>query len=361
MKLRPSSRLIVVAAMVAASVAHAAATAEVAMSDTQLAALGVRLEAPQAAADAGTMRFPARVSLPAAAERAVVAPLPGTVESLRVGIGDAVRAGQPLATLFSAELSGLRASHVQMQASERLARADRDRDAALYADGIISARRMEETRGRHDVAAAQLAESTQRLKLAGASAGDGAMNAVMTLRAPQAGVVLARAAGVGERVEAGGLLFRIANLDRLLLDVQVPVEVAGRLKIGDRYAIRDSKATAKVVAIGFDAGGGTQSVQVRAELDAAASGLRPGQVVEVEQLASAASAWSLPDAAVVSDAAGSQVFVRSSTGFRRVPVTLSGRSGGRSIVSGPLAAADRVAVTAVIAIKGAFAGHGGGE
>ena len=361
MKLRPSYRMMIVAAVLAGSVAHAAATTEVAMSDTQLAALGVRLEAPQSAAEAGTMRFPARVSLPAAAERAVVAPLPGTVETLRVGIGDTVRAGQPLATLFSAELSGLKASHVQMQATERLARADRDRDAALLADGIISARRMEETRGRHDVAAAQLAESTQRLKLAGAAAGDGAMNAVMTLRAPQAGVVLARAAGLGERVEAGGLLFRIASLDRLLLDVQVPVEVAGRLKLGDRYAVRDSKAAAKVIAIGFDAGGGTQSVQVRAELDATAGGLRPGQVVEVEQLASAAAGWSLPDAAVVSDAAGSQVYVRSSTGFRQVPVTVSGRSGGRSIVSGPLTAADRVAVTAVIAIKGAFAGHGGGE
>lgn len=361
MTLHPSSRLMIVAGWLLATCAHAAAPAEVAISEVQLAALGVRLEAPQPAADAGTMRFPAKVSLPAAAERAVVAPLPGTVETLLVGIGDTVRAGQPLATLFSAELSGLKSSHVQMQAAERLARADRDRDAALFADGIVSARRMEETRGRHDVAAAQLAESTQRLKLAGATAGDGAMNAVMTLRAAQAGVVLARVAGVGERVEAGGLLFRIASLDRLLLDVQVPVEVAGRLKVGDRYAVRDSKSAANVIAIGFDAGGGTQSVQVRAELDAAARSLRPGQVVEVEQLARGAAGWSLPDAAVVSDGSGSQVYVRSSTGFRQVPVTISGRSGGRSIVSGALTAADRVAVTAVIAIKGAFAGHGGGE
>ncbi|MBA4287284.1 MAG: HlyD family secretion protein [Xanthomonadaceae bacterium] len=349
------------AALLWASTAGAAGTEELTMTAAQIAALGVRLEAPQAAADAGTLHFPARVGLPAAAERAVVAPLPGTVETLLVGIGDTVRVGQPLATLFSAELGSLKASHVQLQAAERLARADRDRDAALLADGIIAARRMTETRSRHEVAAAQLAESSQRLTLAGAAAGDGAVSAVLSLRAAQAGVVLARSAGVGERVEAGGLLFRIASLERLLLEVQVPVEVAARLKIGDRLSVRNTQAAARISAIGVDAGGGTQSVQVRAELDAAGSVLRPGQVVEVEQRAAAVDGWSLPAAALVSDAAGARVYARSAGGFRAVPVTVNGRDEGRCIVSGGLRADDRVAVSAVIAIKAAFAGRGGGQ
>ena len=130
-------RLIGSAALLAAAAAQAASPAEVAMSDAQVAALGVRLEAPQSAAEAGTMRFPARVSLPASAERAVVAPLPGTVETLLVGVGDTVCAGQPLATLFSAELSGLKSSHVQMQAAERLARADRDHVGVVVLAGQL--------------------------------------------------------------------------------------------------------------------------------------------------------------------------------------------------------------------------------
>lgn len=337
---------------------------EVAISAAQVAALGVRLVAPQPAAEAGGARFPARVSVPAAAERAVVAPLAGTVETLQVGIGDRVRAGQPLATLFSAELGSLKASHLQLQAAERLARADRDRDAALLADGIIAARRMDETRSRHAVAAAQLAESSQRLKLAGA-AGDGGVGSALTLRAPQDGVVLARSAGIGERVEAGAPLFRIARLDRLLLDVQVPVDAAAALAVGDRLAVKGGGAaaggTARVMAVGVDVGAGTQSVQVRAELEAASAALRPGQIVEVDVRHAAADGWSLPDSAVVGEAGGSRVYLRTATGFRAVPVTVAGHGDGRSIVRGALRASDQVAVSAVIAIKGVFAGHGGGE
>lgn len=357
----------------AGTTAAAGGTGEIAMTEAQLGALGVRLAAPQAAAEAGTLRFPARVMVPPTAERAVVAPLAGTVEQLLVSAGDPVRAGQPLATLFSADLSTLKAGYVQMQAAERLARADRDRDTALLADGIISARRMEETRGRHDVAAAQLAEARQRLRLAGVSetdlagkGGGSAMSAAMTLRAPQDGVVLAQAASVGERVEAGTLLFRVAKLDRLWLDVQVPVEAAARLKVGDSLRLKAPAVMARVRSVGRDAGSGTQSVQVRAQIDAGEAGhegLRPGLAVEVElqAAAQAAGGWSVPDAAVVRSQAGAHVFVRSNVGFRAVPVKLLGRSGDSSIVEGALGATDRIAVSGIIAIKGAWTGHGGGE
>jgi cobalt-zinc-cadmium efflux system membrane fusion protein len=231
-------------AQAAAPAAAAVRSSEIPMTEVQLAALGVRVAAPLPAAEAGTLRFPARVMVPPTAERAVVAPLAGTVEQLLVSAGDTVRVGQPLAMLFSAELSTLKAGYVQMQAAERLARADLDRDTALHADGIIAARRMEETRGRHQVAAAQLDETRQRLRLAGVGDAElsgkagAAMSAAMTLRAPQDGVVLAQAAQVGERVEAGTLLFRVAKLDRLWLDVQVPVEAAARLKAGDTLRLK---------------------------------------------------------------------------------------------------------------------------
>lgn len=356
----------------AAPAPAAARSSEIPMTQVQLAALGVQLMAPLPAAAAGTLRFPAKVMVPPTAERAVVAPLAGTVEQLLVSAGDTVRVGQPLATLFSAELSALKASYVQMQAAERLARADRDRDTALHADGIIAARRMEETRGRHQVAAAQLDEARQRLRLAGVGEAElsgkagTAMSAAMTLRAPQDGVVLALVAQVGERVEAGTLLFRVAKLDRLWLDVQVPVEAAAGLKAGDSLRLKAPPLAARIRSVGRDAGSGTQSVQVRAEIDAGETGhgsLRPGQAVEVELQASAPAAggWAIPDAALVRDQAGAHVFVRTPGGLRAVPVQILGRSGDRSIVEGGLSAADRVAVSGIIAIKGAWIGHGGGE
>lgn len=357
MSLPVLSRILLLPSLALAAAASAAAPAELAISETQLTALGVRLETPQPAAEAGSQRFPARVTVPAAAERAVVAPLAGTVERLQVGVGDTVAAGAPLATLFSAELGALQAEHVQLGASERLARADRDRDAALLADGLIAARRLDETRARHEVAAARLAESSRRLKQAGAGGG----GASLTLRAPLAGVVLARGPGVGERLEAGALVYRIAALDRLLLEVQVPVEAAGRIRTGDRLGLSDGGGTATVRAIGHDAAGLAQSVTVRAALDGSGPRLRPGQIVEVEPRLATEQGWSLPDAAVVRDAAGSRVYRRTAAGLQAVPVTVRGHGGGRTTVQGALAAQDRIAVSAVIAVKGAFAGHGGGE
>lgn len=352
----------------AAPAADAAATAEIPFTDAQITAIGVTFESPTSAAEAGSMRFPARVLVPPTAERAVISPLAATVETVRVNAGDSVRAGQPLATLFSADLSGLKSTYAQMRAAERLAKADLDRDAELHTDGIIAARRLQESRSRHEVAAAQLAESRQRLRLAGVSerdlarGGDAAMASSMTLRAPQDGVVLMQAAAVGERVEAGALLFRIARLDHLWLDVQVPVEAANRMKAGDRLGLRDAPAaTVRVLSVGRDAGAGTQSVQVRAAIETGAESLRPGQFVEVLLKAGGLAGWSVPDAAVVRSSRASHVFVRSATGFRAVPVTVAGRSGPRTIVEGALTAADRVAVTGIIAIKGAWSGHGGGE
>lgn len=371
-----SCRRSLAAAMVTALALSCAAAvtanaSEIPMTEVQVGTLGIRLEAPQAAAEAGTLRFSARVMVPPTAERAVVAPLAGTVEQLLVTAGDTVHAGQPLATLFSVDLGSLKAGYVQMRAAERLARADHDRDTALHADGIIAARRMEETRGRHEVAAAQLAEARQRLRLAGVSdadlagKGSAAMSAAMTLRAPQDGVVLAQSASVGERVEAGALLFRVARLDRLWLDVQVPVEAAASLNVGDRLRLKAPQLGARVRSVGRDAGSGTQSVQVRAEIDAGDAGhdgLRPGQAVVVElQAAATAAGWAIADAAIVRGPSGGHVFVRSASGFRAVPVKVIGRSGERSIVDGALSAADRIAVTGVIAIKGVWTGHGGGE
>lgn len=352
----------------AAPAADAAATAEIPFTDAQMTAIGVTFESPTSTAEAGSMRFPARVLVPPTAERAVISPLAATVETVRVNAGDSVRAGQPLATLFSADLSGLKSTYAQMRAAERLAKADLDRDAELHAEGIIAARRLQESRSRHEVAAAQLAESRQRLRLAGVSerdlarGGDAAMASSMTLRAPQDGVVLMQAAAVGERVEAGALLFRIARLDHLWLDVQVPVEAANRMKAGDRLGLRDAPtATVRVLSVGRDAGAGTQSVQVRAAIETGAESLRPGQFVEVLLKAGGLAGWSVPDAAVVRSSRASHVFVRSATGFRAVPVAVAGRSGPRTIVEGALTAADRVAVTGIIAIKGAWSGHGGGE
>ncbi len=367
--IRRSLVVAVLAMLLSASLAQAVetATGDIAMTDVQLAALGIRLEAPQLAAEAGTLRFAAKVMVPPTAERAVVAPLAGTVEQLLVTAGDTVRTGQPLATLFSADLGALKSGLVQLQAAERLARADRDRDTALHADGIIAARRLQETQGRHEVAATQLAEARQRLRLAGvgdadlAGKGSDSVAAALTLRAPQDGVVLAQSANVGERVEAGALLFRVARLDRLWLDVQVPVEAAASLKIGDRLRLGSQQIGARIRSVGRDAGAGTQSVQVRAEIDAGSDGLRPGQAVEVELRTAAAAGWAVVDAAIVRDRSGSFVFVRSASGFRAVTVKVLGRSGNSSIVDGALSASDRLAVSGVIAIKGAWVGHGGGE
>ncbi|MGS0754016.1 hypothetical protein ACVBEH_04250 [Roseateles sp. GG27B] len=79
-----------------------AATAELTLTPRQVEALGVRTQVAAVSSAGAASRYPAVLLVPSSQQRVLAAPLPGLIESLRVSVGDSVRAGQVLAVLRAA-------------------------------------------------------------------------------------------------------------------------------------------------------------------------------------------------------------------------------------------------------------------
>lgn len=301
-------------------------------------------------------RHPGRVTVPDARQRVVAAPVSALVERLQVSVGDTVRAGQVLATLRSPAAQDLQREAQSATLQAELAASALARDQRLLDEGLIAASRLEATRAQ--ARQASLLADDRRRALAQAGAAATANGGVVTLAAPIAGTVIERQATVGQRVEATAPLLRIAALDTLWLELQVPVREAAALRVGDAVRLDEPALAARVIAIARAVDAASQTVMVRAQVDPspAASLLRVGQSVQAV-VDSAAEGLAVPAAAVVAHDGRQWVFVDQGNGrYRATPVQVLQRSGDRVQLRG-LDGGSAVVVQGTASLKGLLAGN----
>lgn len=337
------------------------------LTPSQVEALGVRTAAASAAQAVSSAGYPARVVAPLAQQRVVAAPLPALVDSLQVAVGDTVVRGQLLATLRSDEALGLQRDVAQADSQADLARRSLARDEQLFAEGLVAASRLEATRAQARQASALQHERRRVLEQAGVRGERGAPGQI-ALRAPIAGVVLEQQAVVGQRLEQAAPLYRIARLDPLWVEMQVPAAEGVALKSGHGVRIDVAHPGApeaahpgaqalagRVLAVGPTVDPAMQTLLVRAEVRDPAGALRVGQTVVARVETAGAGAVHVPAAAVVDDGGASAVFVEDAPGrFRRAPVSVDTASGGVAAVRG-IAPGSRVVVRGTAALKSLFA------
>jgi RND family efflux transporter MFP subunit len=305
--------------------------------------------------------LPAQIVIPAQQMHLVSAPLAGFVERIEVAAQQSVRRGQPLARLQSPQLAELRRAYLQAQTQAELAKRSLERDEKLLADGIIAESRALATRSQHTEAQALLVERRQALHLAGASGT--ASGSELRIASPIDGVVLEQLVQLGQRVEAAAPLFKVARLDPLWLEIQVPSAQAATLATGAvvsaRSATMPEPVKGHVITIGRVVSPGSQSVLVRAQIGDAAGRLQPGQFIEASiALASGASLYAVPTAALFRNGGKVQVFVRTAEGFRVQPVTVSAEGPQESVVSGKFTGNEQIAVRGIAALKASLMGIG---
>jgi len=308
--------------------------------------------------------LPAHVQVPNAQLRFVAAPVGGLLTALLVGVGETVKEGQPLARLVSPELLALQREVVQSRAERERAQRALARDERLLAEGLIAESRLEASRAADRQAAAALNEKSRLLAFAGARQGPGGELEVL---APMSGVVLSQTARAGERVEPATTLFRIARLDVLELEIELPLGAAPRIAVGRAVRVAATGATGTAIAIGR-AVSDAQTLTVRARLTTGLAGLYPGQHVEAEIETAAgrgdAPQWQVPDSALVRLGKGgtqAAVFVRRGEQYVPVVVTPLGQSGADVVVQGPLQQGEPVVRRGASQLKAALAGIGQAE
>ncbi len=158
----------------------------------------------------------------------VYAPASGVrILQLLADEGDYVRQGQPLArldtALSNAQLSAAQAAVASAEAANVRAQGEYERAESIRDSGALSAEAIEQRRAAAGAATAQLAAARAQLAEVNARLQGG------YVRAPAAGLVIARTAEIGRPVD-GQLLFRIAGDNAL--------EVAADVAEGDVLALR---------------------------------------------------------------------------------------------------------------------------
>lgn len=364
--LRVVSRSVFLCLLLAAATSALAADG-VDISPAQSKALGIET-APLGARRPGELTgLAAEVTVPNNQMYVVSAPLAGLIERVPVAANASVKAGQVLARLQSPMLAELQRGYLQSSVQAQLAADNLQRDEALFRDGIIAESRLRASRGRQAEASAALAERRQALRMAGVP--DGALGklksgqgigAGVDVVAPADGVVLDQLVAVGARVEAAAALFKLAKLDPLWLEIQVPMSALAGISVGAAVSVPSAKAGGRVVSVGRSVGA-NQTVQVRAEMARGSAALNPGQMVEatiVTTDASNGAAFSIPTTALVHNDGKVLVFVQTSKGFVAMPVTVASEGSAASIVSGRFKGDEQIAVRGVAALKARLAGIG---
>lgn len=333
---------------------------------------GIRTLAVQAGRGAGDgLLLQGTALLPAQQSDLVSMPLAGVVQAVLVAPMQAVRAGQPVARIMSPELAQWQREWLLAETQARLVKNKAERDEQLFADGIVSEHRRNESKAQHEMAALTAREHRQALRLAGvseatlerAAAGSAeALSPQLTLLAPVAGTVLEQLAAPGQRLEPGTPVARIARGGSLVIELQASAQQAQLLRVGDTLAVDGCKTPARITALSPQLSSATQGVQLRAELVKREDCLRINQFVQVrwqgDSRRTGSAAFSVPAAAVVQQGGRQYVFVRQPQGFLATPVVVAPGGGTDVLVTSGLKAGDEVVVQGVAAIKGAWLGLG---
>lgn len=222
------------------------------------------------------------------------------IVELAAEAGQSVRKGALLARLDAAtaraELAEARAAVAESEATLAEARANAARAKTLQARGFYSQQMNTQYQTAEDAAAARLAASRARQEAAALRL------ARSEIRAPDDGVISARAVAVGSLVQAGQEMFRLIRGGRLEWRALVPSADIGRLAIGTPAHVQGPDGEAVVgqvrrIAPAIDPA--TRNGTVFVDLPASTASLRAGMFARGEFELGRVPALTVPQSALV--------------------------------------------------------------
>ena len=287
----------------------------------------------------------ARIVLDEARTSRVGAPVAGRVTRVLADIGQAVRAGQPLAYLDAPDVGQSRADLLTAQAQRNLKAREMERSRMLFAGGAIARRDVDAAEADAASASAELERASLRLRNLGGGSGD-----ALPLTSSVGGYVIDRQINPGQQISAGqSPLYTVSDPRHLWVNVDVPEDSVGRVRVGERIefdvpAYPDRHFSGTVTQIGLAVDPATRRVQVRAEADNPDLALKPEMYARARLTTDdGRRAIKVPNAAIFESGMKNYVFRAEGGGrFRRVAVEVGERGDAYSYVTAGLRNGDRI-------------------
>ncbi len=163
----------------------------------------------------------------------------GRVVDLRVKLGDSVKKGQDLLSIYSADLAGAFSDYQKAVADERLAKKSLERAQLLYAHGALAEKEIQQAEDAEEKAKLDVQNTEQHVRILG---GDPAHpSSLIELRAPVSGTIVEQNISGFEGIKSldnSPNLFTIADLTQVWVVCDVYENDLGQVQLGDSAEIR---------------------------------------------------------------------------------------------------------------------------
>ncbi|MCB0716940.1 MAG: efflux RND transporter periplasmic adaptor subunit [Bacteroidetes bacterium] len=342
------------------SLQEAAGPVLVELTPEQLSVLSIETVSVESTDDAVAIDFPARVEPSPESFGVVSAPIGGRISQILAHEGEAVRKGQVVARIESAEYGALVADLVETRAERDFADSQVQRYTALVSDGISPRARLEEAAASLKRADARRLAAEARLKAIGVSNLDEATSSAMDPRLPvfatRSGFVDRREIDLGQSVSAYDELLTIVGNEEVLVVGQASPAQARRISTGDKVSITSATPDGRIVEAAVtsvspavDSASRSVSVYVRTRPD----GLRPGERVRMRvHPQGTVRAMRIPLSAVAFDGDNAIVFVKTAANtFERRSLDVGEPVEGSVAVYANLSDGEEIAVSNVFDLK----------
>ncbi|MBK6694945.1 MAG: efflux RND transporter periplasmic adaptor subunit [Myxococcales bacterium] len=287
---------------------------------------------------------------------AVGARIAGRVRKVVKYPGDAVKRGEVLAELESAELGQAQAAVLSARAHVEAATANEAREKQLAEARVSSMRDFELARATAQATRAELHAAEQKVRALG-GAGGGEIG-VMALTSPIDGKVVELRASRGQSVEPSHTVFKVADIRSLWIELAVFERELGHVRRGDVVEMSPQTNTqmlvrGKVAHVGDIIDLDTRSAQVRVEIDNREEKLRPGQsvIARIHTQTAPLSVVVPRDAVTTVDGKATVFLVHEETAVEPRAVIVGSRDGTRVQIKQGLEVGERVVVKGVFALK----------
>lgn len=288
----------------------------------------------------------------------VFPPASGRVMTIEVKPGDAVKRGEVLATIDSADAATAQSDLTKAEIESVRAQRAADRQKVLLDHGAVAEKDYIDAKAAADSAKAELDRAKQHLSLLGISSGPAATG--IPLLSPSRGIVLSVGAAAGEfskSLDNADPLLTIADLSSVWIVGDVFEKDISKVQPGTRVTVTVDAFPGQRWAGRIDAVSGaldpvTRTLKVRVALDNPGEKLKPEMFAAIHVDAGSHNAVVVPNSAIIHEGQNTVLFVDSGGKPEQKTVTTGQVVDGKVEITSGIDEGEKVAVNGAELLTG---------